>query len=197
MPVNCYHICTYCYANNSTKDDLHPTSAAASITVNPMLAPLSPLSWLLHCCRHCRHCHCRCHCHCHCHSCRHLHHHRFRCYCHRFLVDCCLPLRFLCLRHRCLPPPLPLLAADTITTDATASNRCPLLFPPQLLPQFQPLFSLVMFKILLRPSNILNIFVMVPCSFHHNCCFCFYCCLLLALFPLPSFSVFDAMACPL
>ncbi len=57
-----------------------------------------------------------------------------------------------------LPPPLPLLAADAIVSVAMAANRCPLLLPPQLLPMCIPLFSLMMFKILLRPSIILNIF---------------------------------------
>jgi hypothetical protein len=119
----------------------------------------------------------------------------------RFLINCCLPLRFLCFCHHCLPLPLPLLAADAIATVATAANRFPLLLPPQplplFLPPFLPLFSLLMFKIFLRPSNILNIFVAVPCSFRRNRCLCFYCCPLLALFPLPLFSVSDAMACPL
>ena len=181
-------VITYCYAKNCTKDDdLHPTSATPSVTVGPMLVPPSPLPWLP-CCRH----HCsRRHCRCHCHGCRRLRHHRFRCCCYRFLVDCCLPLHFLCFRHRCLPPSLLLLAADAIATVAAAANRCPLLLPPQPLPLFLPLFSLVMFKIFLRPSNILNIFVLVPCSFRHNHCLCFYRCPLLALFPLPSFSVFD------
>jgi hypothetical protein len=54
--------------------------------------------------------------------------------------------------------PLPLLTADTIATVIAAKNHCPLLLPPQPLPLFLLLFSLVMFKILLRPSNILNIF---------------------------------------
>ena len=57
-----------------------------------------------------------------------------------------------------LPPPLPLLASDAIVTDAAVANRCPLLLPPQPRPLCIPLFSLMMFKILLRPSIILNIF---------------------------------------
>ena len=84
-----------------------------------------------------------------------------------------LPSHCLCFRNRCLAPPLPLLAVNAIVTVSTAANRCPLLLPlqplplflPLFLPQFLPLFSLVMFKILLRPSNILNIFVAVPCFF--------------------------------
>ena len=119
----------------------------------PLSAPPSPLTWLLHCRRHCHRHRCRCHC------CRRHHHHRFRCYCCRFLVDCCLPSHCLCFCHRCLPPLLPLLAADAIATVAMAANRCPLLLPPQPLPQFQPLFSLVMFTIIHRTSTILNIFI--------------------------------------
>ena len=53
---------------------------------------------------------------------------------------------------------LPLLDVDAIATVAAAANRCPLLLPPQLLPLCIILFSLMMFKILLRPSIILNIF---------------------------------------
>ncbi len=177
MPVNCYHICVYCYANNSTKDDLHPTSTAPSVSTGPMLAPPSPLPWL-RCCR----CHChRYHCRCHCHSCCHLHRHRFRCYFYRFLVDCCLPLRCLsasttvaCPRHcRCwLPTPLPLSPwPQTAAPCSFPRNRC-LLF----LPLFLSLFFLVMFKILLRPSDIVNIFVAVPCSFRRNRCLSFYHC---------------------
>ena len=116
MPVNCYHICTYCYANNSTKDDIHPTSAAPSVTVSPMLAPSSPLQWLPRCRRHRRHCHCCCHLPLP-QLCRQLRRHHFRCYCYHFLVDCCLPLRCLSASatvaqpRRCrwwLPTPLPL-----------------------------------------------------------------------------------------
>ena len=58
-----------------------------------------------------------------------------------------------------MPPALPLLTAKTIATTVTAAtNHCPLLLPPQPLPLFLLLFSLVMFNILLGPSNILNIF---------------------------------------
>jgi len=70
-----------------------------------------------------------------------------------------LPSRCLCFHHRCrcLPPPLLLLAVDTIVTVSAATNCCPLLLPPQRLPLFLPLliplFSLVMFKILLRPPH--------------------------------------------
>ena len=53
---------------------------------------------------------------------------------------------------------LPLLDVDAIAAVAAAANRCPLLLPPQLLPLCITLFSLMMFKILLRPSIILNIF---------------------------------------
>jgi hypothetical protein len=63
------------------------------------------------------------------------------------------------------------LAADAISIFATATNCCLLLLLPQPLPLFLPLFSLVMFKILPRPSNILNIFavtfwliVVCPCA---------------------------------
>jgi hypothetical protein len=201
MPVNCYHINTYCIAYNSTKDDdLPPTLATPSVTVGPMLAPPSPLLWLPRCRRHWCRCHCRCRCHCH--GCRRLHRHSFCCYCFRFLVDCFLPLRCLsasatvaCPRrcHCWLLTPLPLM--PRLQTTAPCSfrhDRC-LLF----LPLFLPLFSLMMFKILLRPSHILNIFVAVPCSFCRNRCLCFYHCPLLAPFPLPPFSDSDAMACPL
>ena len=134
-PNNCHAsvpYVPYCYANNSkTKFDLHPhrPSAAPSATAGAMLAPPSPLPWLPRCRHHCHRRHCRCHCH----GCRHLrrHQHRFCCYCYRFLVDCCLPLRCLCFGHRCLPPPLPPLAVNTIATVDAAANRCPLLLPPQ------------------------------------------------------------------
>ena len=131
MP-DCYHICTYCSANTSTKDDadLNPTSAAPSVTVGPMLASPSFLPWPPRCRHHRRRRHCRCRCHCH--GCHHLRSHRFlRCYCYPFLVECCLPSHCLsCFRHCCLPPPLRLLADDAIATIAAAANRCPLLLPP-------------------------------------------------------------------
>ena len=62
-----------------------------------------------------------------------------------------------------LPPPLPLLAADAIVTVAAVANRCPPILLPQLQPLCIPLFSLMMFKILLRPSIILNIFHVTFC----------------------------------
>ena len=92
MPVNWYHICTYCYANNSTKDDLHPTSAASPVTVGPMLAPSSPLPWLPRCCHHCP----RCHCCCHCNSCCHFRRHCFR-----------TKISFWCTLSIAPPPPPP------------------------------------------------------------------------------------------
>ena len=52
----------------------------------------------------------------------------FKHLCCHFLVDCCLPSCCLHYGHCCLPPPLPLLAADAIATGAAAANRCPL--PP-------------------------------------------------------------------
>ena len=61
-----------------------------------------------------------------------------------------------------LPPPLPnpAVAAGGCQRHchSAAANGCLLLLLPQPLPQFQPLFSLVMFKILHKLSNILNIF---------------------------------------
>ena len=133
-----------------------------SATVGTMLVPPSPLPWLPPC--HC-HCHCR-HCCCHCHVCHHLcrHQHHFCCYCYCFLVFALM-----------LPLLLPLLPAPAIVT-VGCRHHCHCchsrkLLPPassattpaSVLPLFLPLFSLVMFKILLRPRNILNICVAVPC----------------------------------
>jgi hypothetical protein len=109
----------------STKDDLHPHATVGTMlalsSLLPWLPPLSPPLPRLPRCR--RHCHRR-HCRCHCHGCCHLHRHQ-----HRF---CCyfLPSHCLSFRHRCLPPPLPLLAVNAIATVAAAANRCPLLLPP-------------------------------------------------------------------
>ena len=74
-----------------------------------------------------------------------------------------------------LPLLLPLLRAPAIVT-VGCRRHCHCrhsrkLLPPassattpaSVLPLFLPLFSLVMFKILLRPRNILNICVAVPC----------------------------------
>jgi hypothetical protein len=156
MPVNCYHICSYCYANNSTKDDIHPTSAAPSVTVDPMLAPSSPLQWLPRCRRHRRHCHCCCHLPLPW-LCRRLRRHHFRAIATTFWLIVVCP----CAASLLLPPlPNPAVAAGGCQhhCHSAAANGCLLLLPPQPLPQFQPLFSLVMFKILHKPSNILNIF---------------------------------------
>jgi len=75
--------------------------------------------------------------------------------CCHFLVDCCLPSHCLSCGHQCLPPPLPLLAADTI------ANRCPL--PPA------PCSSLPLspspLPLLLLPS--LCRFCVTACCFRH------------------------------
>ena len=73
------------------------------------------------------------------------------------MVDCCLPSRCLRYGHRCLPPPLPPLAVDTIATVAAAANRHPLLLLPQ-------------------PHDVHNITFKV--IFEHLCChFLVICCL--------------------
>jgi hypothetical protein len=91
------------------------TSAPHRSPPLPLLAPLLPTVW-------------------HCQGCRYLHHNHnhFCCYCYLFLVDCCLPLHCLCFHHHCLPPLLPLLAANTVATVSAAANRCTLilLLPP-------------------------------------------------------------------
>ena len=136
LPIVNYHICTYCYANFSTKDDIHPTSATPSVTVSPMLAPPSPLPWLQHYHRYCP----RCHCHC-------------RCQLPLPRLPPSPPPPFLLLLLKLfgwllsalvlplLPPPLPAPAVAAVggcqrhlDNVEVAANCCPLLLPPQSLP---------------------------------------------------------------
>ena len=100
-----------------------------------------------------------------------------------------------CPRRCCrwLPTPLPLsVRPQTAASCSFRHNHCLCFYHC-----FYHCSPWVLFKILLRPRTILNIFLAVPCFFRVNRCLCFSRCLLLALFPLPSFSVFDAMSCPL
>ena len=80
------------------------TSAPHRSPPLPLLAPLLLTVW-------------------HCQGCRYLRHNHshFCCYCYLFLVDCCLPLHCLCFHHHCLPPLLPLLAANTVATVRAAA----------------------------------------------------------------------------
>ena len=133
-----------------------------SATVGAMLAPPSLLPWLPRCCHHCH----RRHCHCRCHGCRHLrrHQHRFSCYCYRFLVFCphaASAFATVACPHRCrrwLSMPLPLSPRPQTAAPAPSAATA-----ASVLPLFLPLLSLVMFKILLRQHNILNICDAVPC----------------------------------
>ena len=139
-PDSCYHKCMYCHAKlqiivSTTKDDLRPHW--------PPPLPLSVPCW-----HHCNRCH-------GCHIVAAIAAVAiatvaialllslprlplsppppapFQLLCYRFLVDCCLPLRCLCVGHRCLPSRLPVLAADAIVTVVAAANRCPLLLLSQ------------------------------------------------------------------
>ncbi len=79
-----------------------------------------------------------------------------------------------------LPPTLLLLAADAIVTVTAAADLCTLLLPPQALPLCIPLFSLMMFKILLRPTKYylehLSCHFLVDCCLPLRClCFCHRC----------------------